>query len=259
MAIVVLIVGLGLIALGAGAYLGSGQESATALIPAIFGVVIALCGGLGLRRAWQRPTVAIATVVALAGVAGSLSRLAPKLAAGEQLQLDLATGAQLAMAAATTLLVVLGASWLLSGAGRPIESEQQQRRGRVAGFITRIVLIVGALLILLGAAGYFGSGQQSATALIPAIFGALIFICGLLALRAAWRGIAAVAGLIVSLAGAGGALYRIAPGLFGAEQFDLTLATGSQLGMSWLAGVSAIASAAWFATLQKKRPAPQGG
>jgi hypothetical protein len=42
-------------------------------------------------------------------------------------------------------------------------------------------IVVAAILIALGAGGYFGSGAASPTALIPAAFGLVLLILGLLA------------------------------------------------------------------------------
>jgi hypothetical protein len=105
--------GLALIALGAGAYLGSGRSSLTALIPAFFGAAILLCGVIALKRAWARPAMMLAALISAAGLAGALSRIVPGLIKGQPLTLDLKTGSQLAMAALTTLLVIIAASWLI--------------------------------------------------------------------------------------------------------------------------------------------------
>ena len=44
-----------------------------------------------------------------------------------------------------------------------------------------IATTFGLLLVALGVGGYFGTGQTSKTALIPAAFGVVLFICGLIA------------------------------------------------------------------------------
>ena len=102
--------GLALIVLGVGAYLGSGRESATALIPAFFGLALAICGGLAFK--WPKPGVIAAMVVAALGLVGSLSRIVPALVGGEGFTLNLATGAQLAMAVVTAVFLVVGARWI---------------------------------------------------------------------------------------------------------------------------------------------------
>lgn len=65
-------IGLGfiLIILGVVAWLGSGTSSWTALIPSILGVILAICGAIGLRR--QKLGIHLALVIALVGIAGTL-------------------------------------------------------------------------------------------------------------------------------------------------------------------------------------------
>lgn len=47
--------------------------------------------------------------------------------------------------------------------------------------------MVGLALVALGVGGYFGLGRESITALIPAFFGAPMFILGLLASRSSGK------------------------------------------------------------------------
>jgi uncharacterized membrane protein YeaQ/YmgE (transglycosylase-associated protein family) len=51
----------------------------------------------------------------------------------------------------------------------------------------QLTIVFAAALILLGLVGYFGTGTGSPTALIPAVFGAVLLVCGLAALRGKWR------------------------------------------------------------------------
>jgi hypothetical protein len=115
MARIVITFGFVLILLGAGAYIASGMASVTALIPAFFGAAIAVIGGVATRPAWTRGAVMAAAVTGALGAAGSLSRIVPKLARGEAVSLDLAAGAQIAMALLSLALVVVCAAWLLKG------------------------------------------------------------------------------------------------------------------------------------------------
>jgi hypothetical protein len=46
----------------------------------------------------------------------------------------------------------------------------------------KITIVYAVLLILLGLVGFFGFGRSSVTALIPAFFGVLVLVAGLLAL-----------------------------------------------------------------------------
>ncbi len=47
--------------------------------------------------------------------------------------------------------------------------------------MSNVTIAFGVILIALGVVGYVATGQQSPTALIPAAFGVLLFICGVLA------------------------------------------------------------------------------
>lgn len=74
-----------------------------------------------------------------------------------------------------------------------------------------VTIAYGVLLIALGAGFYFGTGQESVTALIPAFFGVLVVLCGVLArrehlLKHAMHGAAAL-GLLAFLGGLPG-LFR---------------------------------------------------
>jgi hypothetical protein len=59
----------------------------------------------------------------------------------------------------------------------------------------------GAALLLLGICGYFLTGMQSLTALIPAGFGLVLLICGILARDAAKRKVAMHVAVLFGLLG----------------------------------------------------------
>ncbi len=63
--------GAGLVVLGVGAYFTSGQTSMTALIPAVFGVILIALGQFAKRDAYTKHAMHAAVVVALIGMAGS--------------------------------------------------------------------------------------------------------------------------------------------------------------------------------------------
>ena len=69
----------------------------------------------------------------------------------------------------------------------------------------------GLLLIVLGVASYMLTGRTSVTALIPAIFGAVLLICSLVALNEPARKHAMHAAVAVGLIGALAALGRGVP------------------------------------------------
>ena len=70
-------------------------------------------------------------------------------------------------------------------------------------------ILFGVLLTLLGLTGYFLTGANSPTALIPALFGFLLLVLGLLARSEPMRKHAMHVAAIVALAGCGGALFSL--------------------------------------------------
>jgi hypothetical protein len=104
-----------LIALGVGAYLLTDRVSPTALMPAAFGLVIAMLGAYARASAERRTAVHLAMGVALAGLIGSVAgvvRLVEALAAGRERlpPADLTRGA---MAALLLLYLAVGISSLV--------------------------------------------------------------------------------------------------------------------------------------------------
>jgi hypothetical protein len=86
--------------------------------------------------------------------------------------------------------------------------------------VANLTIGLGAALILLGAGGYFGTGRQSMTALIPAAFGAVFVVLGLLAQGATRRKhtMHAAAGLaVLGLAGSIGGVIKAFKWLGGTE------------------------------------------
>jgi hypothetical protein len=70
-------VGLWLIVLGVAGYVMTGMASMTALIPAAFGIVLALLGGDGRVEGRRRTAMHVAMGLAVAGFLGSMGGLAP--------------------------------------------------------------------------------------------------------------------------------------------------------------------------------------
>ena len=64
-----------------------------------------------------------------------------------------------------------------------------------------LTLALGASLIVLGLAGYFLTGAVSVTALIPAAFGLVLAVAGLVARNDRWRMHAMHAAVLVALLG----------------------------------------------------------
>jgi len=83
----------------------------------------------------------------------------------------------------------------------------------------------GLVLGAIGLFGYFGSTAEhpSVTALIPAFFGAVLILCGLLAYNSAWRKhamhAAAAVGLIGFIAAAGRGLPKLGAAISDDPQF----------------------------------------
>jgi len=102
-------IGLLMILLGLAAYVISSFASVTALIPAFFGVPIAILGALARKPSRQKAAGIAVTLLALLGLFGILGRLIPMITNGS-FTFDLATIVQLCFALFALDLVVL---WLL--------------------------------------------------------------------------------------------------------------------------------------------------
>lgn len=102
-------VGVLLTLLGLVAYLGTGRESVTALIPAFFGLPILLLGWLGRAEARRKHAMHAAAVLAVLGLAGSARGLpqAWQLIAGGDVARPLAAVIQALMALICLIFVVL--------------------------------------------------------------------------------------------------------------------------------------------------------
>lgn len=101
--------GVVLIVLGVAGYLGSGGVSVTALIPAIFGVVLAALGALARNEAMRKHAMHGAVLVGLLGFLGSARGLLqlPALMSGGEVARPTAVAAQSVMAILMLLFVVL--------------------------------------------------------------------------------------------------------------------------------------------------------
>ncbi len=111
--------GLILILLGIGGYLGTGRESVTALIPAFFGVPFYLLGRWARNDAKRKLAMHIAATLALVGLAGS--------ARGIPATLQLMGGGDVARPAAAVVQTVM-ALLLLGFLVMAIRSFIQARR-----------------------------------------------------------------------------------------------------------------------------------
>jgi hypothetical protein len=101
--------GVVLIVLGVAGYLGSGGVSMTALIPAVFGALLALFGVLARNEGMRKHAMHGAVLVGLLGFLGSARGLLqlPALLSGGEVARPTAVFAQSAMALLMLLFVVL--------------------------------------------------------------------------------------------------------------------------------------------------------
>ena len=104
-------IGLGfvLIALGLGSYFGTGREHFTALIPAVFGLPLALLGVVALKDHTWKHAMHVAAAIGLLGFAGTVKGLLklPVLLTGGELDQPAAVAVQAAMAIVCFVFVVL--------------------------------------------------------------------------------------------------------------------------------------------------------
>ena len=101
--------GILLIALGLGAYFGTGRESITAMIPAFLGLPLAILGIIALRPGARKIAMHIAVVLAALGVAGTFSGLMklPALMRGDEIARPAAAIVQAIMAIVCLIFVAL--------------------------------------------------------------------------------------------------------------------------------------------------------
>ncbi len=101
--------GLVLIVLGLGGYVGTGRESLTALIPALFGLPLGFLGLVALKESMRKLAMHVAVVIGLLGFVGTVGGLMklPVLLTGGELARPAAVAVQAAMAIVCLLFVVL--------------------------------------------------------------------------------------------------------------------------------------------------------
>ncbi len=103
------LVGVLLVILGVGAYIGTGFESPTALIPAALGVPVAVLGWLATQERRRAATMHAALVLTLLGALGGLQGVAklPTLLTGGDIERPVAVAVQSAMALVCAVHLVL--------------------------------------------------------------------------------------------------------------------------------------------------------
>jgi hypothetical protein len=116
-----LVFGLLLIALGLGGFFGTGGEHMTALIPAGFGLALAVLGLLALKDNLRKHAMHLATIVGLVGAVGAAIMLALPFLKGTTIERPVAYYCQAAMTVLCAVFV-----------GLCINSFVQARRRRAA-------------------------------------------------------------------------------------------------------------------------------
>jgi hypothetical protein len=102
--------GVVLIVLGVVGYVATGGVSLTALIPSLFGVVLALLGWLGLNERYRKHAMHVAVMVGLLGFLGTARGLIalPRLVSDAGVERPAAVAAQGTMAILMIVYVALG-------------------------------------------------------------------------------------------------------------------------------------------------------
>ncbi|MBK1882372.1 hypothetical protein JIN85_08100 [Luteolibacter pohnpeiensis] len=98
--------------------------------------------------------------------------------------------------------------------------------------MARLSILFGSLLVILALVGYFiqNTATKSPTALIPAIFGVLLILPGIVSVLKPKVNMHAMhVSALVGLLGAFGGLFMSVPKLIGSAPLARPLATGSQL------------------------------
>jgi hypothetical protein len=96
-----------LIALGIIGYVGTGAVSLTALIPSVFGVLLALLGWLALNERYRKHSMHVAAAIGLVGFLGSVRGLIqlPQLMTGADVERPESVLAQSVMAIVTVAFI----------------------------------------------------------------------------------------------------------------------------------------------------------
>lgn len=99
-----------------------------------------------------------------------------------------------------------------------------------------MTIVYAALLIILGVVGYFATGQTSITAMIPAFFGVVVLVVGLIALKDNLRKHAMHAAAVLGLLGIIGTFSGLTkiPTLIGGGDLERPQAVASQAIMALL-------------------------
>jgi hypothetical protein len=105
-----------LIVVGVVAYLATGMESATALLPAVLGIPILVLGLLAGRAGRERGLIVAAVVLAALGALGTAMNVAdlPALLAGDDVERPAAVVTSAITAVLCLAYVIAGIRWLVT-------------------------------------------------------------------------------------------------------------------------------------------------
>jgi uncharacterized membrane protein len=114
------LLGVVLVVVGVGAYVLTGAEHVTALLPAFLGVPILVLGLVAGGESRQRPAIIAATVLAVLGVLGTAMNVAelPDLVAGEDVERPAAVITSAITAVLCLVYAVAGIRWLVASRSR---------------------------------------------------------------------------------------------------------------------------------------------
>ncbi len=121
-----------------------------------------------------------------------------------------------------------------------------------------MTIIYAALLIILGVVGYFATGQTSVTAMIPAFFGVVVLIVGLIALKDNWRKHAMHAAAVLGLLGIVGTFSGLTkiPALISGGDLERPQAVASQAIMALLSLAFVLLCIKSFMDARRNRKVP---
>lgn len=119
----------------------------------------------------------------------------------------------------------------------------------------------GIVLVLLGVGGYFGTGAESMTALIPAAFGAVLILLGLVAMKDKLRMHAMHAAALIGVLGFGGAVPGVIKliKMLGGTEIERPAAAYAQTAMALICAAFVVMCIRSFVNARKARNDALGG
>ncbi len=118
---IAIVIGAILTVLGVGGYFLTGQVSATALIPAAFGILFIALGALAQNDKWRKHAMHLAVALAALGIAGAFEGVISviKLWSGTQIARPGAAYSRAIMVVACLVFLILGIRSFVTARRRP--------------------------------------------------------------------------------------------------------------------------------------------